>query len=286
VHDTTLSLILPVRNAAAALTTLVEDCLAVLPRHFTDYEIIIVDDASDDTTRLLAERMAAAHAPVMLLHQPRPLGYGAAFRRGLHAARGDSIVLVDITSRLSVHEISRLLPYMDDYDILAGHPLQQRDPWHQRLRYALLRRLFSWLLMRDLQHVDFGLSMAPAALLHNIEMQSSGRFPIIELIARASQQGSACIQVGLHHDPRLGTFHTDGNQQALLRSLWELWRIRRKLRHSTRQPPAQWSLTMLVWLSLLATRGATSFPAQPSNGRYEMGCNAEQRKTAETPDLW
>lgn len=79
-----LSIILPAKNEAPALTALLPQLRAAHP----DAEIIVVDDGSTDDTRSVCQ-----NNNVSCLSSPYSMGNGAAIKRGARAASGDILVL-------------------------------------------------------------------------------------------------------------------------------------------------------------------------------------------------
>ncbi|MFD1807744.1 glycosyltransferase family 2 protein [Gemmobacter lanyuensis] len=84
---TRLSCIIPAHNEAARLGGV----LAAVSGHPLIDELIVVDDASRDTTA----EIAAQAFGVTLIRQERNTGKTRAVARGLAAARGDLILLLD-----------------------------------------------------------------------------------------------------------------------------------------------------------------------------------------------
>ncbi len=95
-----ISIVIPVRNEAAHLGTVLEALLAqdYPPERF---EILVVDGSSTDGTMALAKRYARAEAPrVALLANPRRLS-SAGRNVGVRASRGEIIVFIDGHCRIA-----------------------------------------------------------------------------------------------------------------------------------------------------------------------------------------
>lgn len=75
-----------------------------------DWEIIVVDDGSDDATAdEAADAGAVVTAPVRLLRHRRNAGLGAAMRTGIQSSRGDVVVAVDCDLSYGIDDIERLI---------------------------------------------------------------------------------------------------------------------------------------------------------------------------------
>jgi O-antigen biosynthesis protein len=87
-----VSVIVPTYNRAALLPRAID---SILRQRFTDFELIIVDDGSDDGTVDLIRRYQVQDPRVRLIRQPSNCGVGAARNRGLREARADLIAFLD-----------------------------------------------------------------------------------------------------------------------------------------------------------------------------------------------
>ncbi len=136
-----LSVILPAKNEAVSLRTLLPRIRAQLP----DADIIVVNDGSTDDTAAVA---AAAGARVIT--HPYPLGNGAAVKSGARNARGEVLVMLDADGQHDPADIPRLLSRLSDgYDMVVG----ARDKRSQAsLGRALANSVYNWTASRMTGH--------------------------------------------------------------------------------------------------------------------------------------
>ena len=135
-----LSVVMPVYNEGARITSNVEQTLSAL-RMLGPFEVILVDDGSSDNSGEEISRLAEKHTgEIVTLHQPRS-GKGEALRSGAQAARGEFVVFIDADLDLPPEQILFFVAIqrVKKADAVIGskmHPDSTVD-------YPLRRRLYS-----------------------------------------------------------------------------------------------------------------------------------------------
>lgn len=93
-RDPTLSCILPCRNEAQNLDSLLPRLLDAISELVSDWEVIVVDDGSTDATPQLLARWSMVKG-VRAIQLSRNFGKEAALTAGLQAAQGDVVLMMD-----------------------------------------------------------------------------------------------------------------------------------------------------------------------------------------------
>lgn len=228
-----LSYFFPAHNEEANVAGLVAEALEALPLLADEFEIVIVDDGSRDRTPLIADQLAAAHPGIVrTVHHPTNLGYGAALRSGLRAARHDLIAFTDGDRQFQVADLGRLTKRMaarDRPDVVVGFRIRRADPAlrtvYARL-YRLANRIFYGLRVRD---VDCACKLFRREALAGVRVESGGAFFSAELLVRLVRRGQRIAEVGVPHHPRTAGSPTGAKPSVIFRAIRDFWRLRIRL---------------------------------------------------------
>lgn len=107
-----VSVLMPAYNAARYLSQSVE---SVRCQTFVDWELIVIDDGSEDETAEIAKRFAVSDARVRVISQENG-GQASARNSGLAAARGDLIAFLDADDLWVCDKLERQIAVMEKTD--------------------------------------------------------------------------------------------------------------------------------------------------------------------------
>lgn len=112
-----LSIIIPVYNVENTLRTCVSSAQITT---FDDWEIILVDDGSKDSSGEICDQLAQDNPHIRVIHQANG-GLSLARNTGIEAAKGGLLTFIDSDDHLAEGTLDKLIPIMyehPDYDIL------------------------------------------------------------------------------------------------------------------------------------------------------------------------
>jgi dolichol-phosphate mannosyltransferase len=89
-----LSIVIPAHDEVDSVGQTVASCVAVLQGAGIEYEILVIDDASDDGTEDVVNAIAAGNPNVRCVRSHLPPGYGHAVRAGLELYQGDAVAIM------------------------------------------------------------------------------------------------------------------------------------------------------------------------------------------------
>ena len=151
-----MTVVIPAYNEEGAIAAEIDHIHGIMEDLEETFEIIVVDDGSDDKTADIAETK-----PCRVLRQPRNMGYGASLKRGFRAARSEYVIITDADGTYPAEEIPNLLAKADDYDMVVGARIGENVhiPLIRRPPKWFLRVLASYLAGENIPDLNSGLRL-------------------------------------------------------------------------------------------------------------------------------
>jgi len=110
-----LSIIIPAFREEKSVGTVIEKTRELMTKLGKSFEIVVVDDGSDDQTGSIANSTG-----VRVITHPYNIGYGAALKTGIRFARGQTIIMMDADGQHDPEDIPVLLKRLKKYDMVVG----------------------------------------------------------------------------------------------------------------------------------------------------------------------
>ena len=237
-----LSVVFPVLNEAENIAAVIEDAAGYLEAKGIDYEIVVVDDGSDDGTAAVLSAMGRRCRVLKAVLHSKNGGYGAALRSGMAAARGRYVLLCDGDGQFRMNSLERLWPERKKADLVLGFRDPRRDPWLRRIAGWLYGRLLVTAALRvDVRDVNCGFKLLSRRLVSATEFVSTGALISAEIAVRAEGMGARRSEVGVEHYPRLGGRPTGLRPRVVLTMIRELFRYRRTILSGRSAPPGEFA---------------------------------------------
>jgi len=128
-----LTIVVPVLNESENLRPLIEEIDAALVETSLDYEILVVDDGSDDDSFELIHELHQKYPQLGMIRFRRNFGQTAAFAAGFDKARGKVIVTIDADRQNDPADIPPLVEKLSEgYDLVSGWRFHRKDKFLTR----------------------------------------------------------------------------------------------------------------------------------------------------------
>lgn len=136
-----VSVVIPAFNEEAIVGKVVSEVNAVLAGTNYTYEVLVVDDGSEDATSQNARVNGAR-----VIRHPYNKGNGAAVKTGIREAQGEVVILMDGDGQHNPQDILRLLARIPEYDMVVGARRRDSDTdWYRKWGNTIYNWLASYL---------------------------------------------------------------------------------------------------------------------------------------------
>ena len=199
-----LSVVIPAYNEEARIPPTLEQVVGYLSGQSYEWEIVVADDGSTDSTAQAVGKGAGVDSRVRLLSLDHR-GKGWAVKNGMAAATGTYRLLCDADLSVPIQQVERLLPpRVPDADIAIGSREAQGavrfgEPTQRHLMGRIYNELVRRLIVPGLDDTQCGFKCfrsGPATELFDLQTMDGFAFDV-EVLYLAWKRGLSIIETGV-----------------------------------------------------------------------------------------
>jgi glycosyltransferase involved in cell wall biosynthesis len=229
---TSISLVIPVHNEAENIAEVIARSRRVLTELATDYQIVVVDDASSDGSSAVATAAMGTEADrLTVVRHERQQGYGVTICDGLRASTKEVLAFIDGDGQFDPADLALLASWIDRAALVTGRRTKRADPFHRSVVSGVFNVLVRVLYGVRYRDVDCGMKM----MRREVFEASS---PIIarsavfntEIYFKARRNQVKIKQIDVPHHPRVAGVRSGGRLVPIARAVRDLVRLRLALR--------------------------------------------------------
>ncbi len=222
-----LSVFFPAYNDAPSLPALLEKAFAVLSAHADDFEVIVVNDGSRDSTAGVLAELRKRYGPrLRVVTHPVNRGYGGALRSGFAAATKELVFYTDGDGQYDIGELPALLERMaPEVGLVNGYKLERHDPRHRIWIGNVYNRLARLLFRIRIRDIDCDFRLIRRSLLEEIRLAATSGAVCVELVRKLELSPYRVVEVGVHHYPRRHGRSQFFRARSLATTLWQLLQL-------------------------------------------------------------
>ncbi len=214
-----MSVVMPVHDDQETLPAAVADVVAALDEVALEWELVVVDDASEDASPHLLRELAERDRRIRVLTQPVAMGIGVALRRGFGAARHLVVCTCDASGRYDLRGLPGWFESLRSAALVAGYRDGDGAGGSRAMRWLTVRLV--GLALTDPTCAVRLLRLSAAQL---VSAESAGPTAFVELVLHARRLGLRWSERSVAVRPAA----TRGRRRepGVVAGTRELWRLR------------------------------------------------------------
>lgn len=228
-----LSVFFPAVNEEVNVKYTVQKAKGVLLKIAKNWEILIINDGSNDRTGEIAKKLSSDESRIKVITHKLNRGYGAALKSGFYHAKYKWIAFTDIDKQFDFSEITSLILKQKETnaDVIVGYYLERKVPLYRKINTFIWETLVFIFFGLKLRDIDCGFKLISKKVLEKIPPLESerGAFISSEFLIKAKKSGFKIEEVGVHHFPRVTGKGTGSNWNVIIKSFVDLFRLWKKL---------------------------------------------------------
>ena len=170
-----------------------------------DYEIIVVDDGSNDRTSEVSKEVIPDIPRLQVIRYKPNRGKGYALKTGVLASKGDVVLLSDADLSTPIEELSKLISLIDDksYEVVIGSralilsEIIKKQPWWRQNMGKIFNKIVKFIVLDDFQDTQCGFKIFLGNVARELfkELQTERFAYDVEILARAKRKGYRILEV-------------------------------------------------------------------------------------------
>lgn len=225
-----ISAFFPCYNDSKTIGKLVTDVIATLRKLTDDYEVIVIDDGSTDSSRTVLKNLASKERKLKLVFHEKNQGYGGALRTGFKTAAKELIFYTDGDGQYDVKELPLLYMIMTpDVDFVNGIKMTRAYRAHRIIIGKVYSFIARWLFLLPIYDIDCDFRLIRRGITKNLHFTSSSGSICVELVKKAQTAGAKFREISIHHYERRWGESQFFVPSRIIKTLWELGNLWFKL---------------------------------------------------------
>ncbi len=226
-----LTVFFPCYNDGGTIATMIIRAMQVAPTVTDDFEIIVINDGSQDDSALILEEMKRVYpAHVRVMHERQPSGYGGVLRKGFACAEKEWIFYTDGDAQYDPRELRLLVDGLDErVGMVNGYKIKRHDPLIRiwvGLAYQYFVKILFGLTIRD---VDCDFRLIRRSIFDVVQLESKSGTITFEMVKKIQDAGVCITEAPVHHYYRQYGLSQFFNIPRVVRTLVDLihwwWRL-------------------------------------------------------------
>lgn len=196
----TISGFFPFLNDWGTIGSLVAALDGVLQQESSNYEILIIDDGSDEGSKEILQILSKRFPKLRIITHTKNRGYGGAIKSGIENSKMEWIFYTDGDAQYDPRELRQLIKNKKQHtDIINGYKIKRSDPWFRILTGKTYHYFVKILFNTPIRDTDCDFRLMRRSIFDKVKLESNSGLICAEMIKKISDYGFKFQEVPVHH---------------------------------------------------------------------------------------
>ena len=195
-----ISIIVPIYNEELSLNSLYDEIKTAISNDFNEYEIIFIDDGSNDSSFDVINKLASNDSNIISIKLNRNYGKSDALNEGFKLAKYDYVVTLDADLQDDPNEIIKLVKTLDEgWDCVSGWKKNRKDPYSKTIPSFFFNSFINFFSGLKLHDLNCGIKAYKKDVIQSLNIYGGLHRYIPLLLFNNGYKVTECI---VNHRPR------------------------------------------------------------------------------------
>jgi glycosyltransferase involved in cell wall biosynthesis len=218
-----ISVVIPFFDEEPNLEPLRARLVPVLERIGRPFEVLFVDDGSNDAGGRIADSMNHADPRIRVVHFEQRSGQSAALDAGFRSAVHEIVVTLDADLQNEPEDIPKLIDALSAADAACGYRMRRHDGWVRRASSVIANRVRDRITGDHITDTGCSLKAYRAEYLRRMKM-FTGMHRFLPTLLR--MEGARVVELPVRHHPRVAGRSKYGISNRALSGLRDCFAVR------------------------------------------------------------
>jgi glycosyltransferase involved in cell wall biosynthesis len=236
-RKSSVSFIVPALNEESAIPdTILSIFLATQESGIDDFEILLINDGSTDSTGKVMDSLSLRYNNIRVLHNSTNLGIGSSYVKGVSAARCEYIMFVAGDNAASPSSISQTITLLGEYDILLPYIANPEiRPWIRRFGSQAYTFVLNTIFRLKIKYYNG--AVVRRNCMDSIDVSSRGYTIHSEVVLKLIYSGWTYQEFGVIHLPSPNTHSSALRLKNLINVFLSIFKITKSILISPKSKP-------------------------------------------------
>jgi len=223
-----ISVVIPAYNDETTITRLVQDTDCLLKEISSDYEIVVINDGSKDSTLSVLRDLTTKFKNLRLVNHEQNQGYGKTIKELYYVGNKELVFSLPGDYQFAPKELLTMAQGLSKHDFVIGHRVKRNDPPRRKFQsaiYNMMLRIFYGCSYKDVNSIK----LFRKEILNHFKLESQSPFVDAELCIRAQRAGFKVIEIPIEHLPRLSEGASGGKFSVIWDTFSDLIGMSRRI---------------------------------------------------------